>query len=247
MKNTQKIVVGILGTGLYMTSCSPKYYAPNSQNVPLMTQQGQTNLTVAGNTDRVELQGAYAVSNNIAVMLNGGLFIPQNEENGNGGSGRLLEAGAGYYTSLSEHFVFEAYGLAGLGRMENHFPYSSQVSPPIKGNISANLFRAGIQPNLGYRSRYFTAAVSSRLMSLNYSNPEGDLIYNGADQVTYLKNNKTHFLIEPALTLRGGLEHIKLQVQLGTSFNISNPDFMQDKGWLTIGLNMNLATLSPKK
>lgn len=69
---------------------------------------------------------------------------------------------------------------------------------------------------------------------------EGDLIFDGVNQVNYLKENNSNFIIEPALTIRGGLEKIKLQLQYGYSMNLSNSTFTQDKGYLTIGLNFNL-------
>lgn len=43
---------------LLLTSCSPIYYAPNSLNVPLLPEVGETNLTAAGNADQIEIQGA---------------------------------------------------------------------------------------------------------------------------------------------------------------------------------------------
>jgi hypothetical protein len=45
-----------------LISCSPKYYVPNTQNVPLIHAQGQTNLSVAGNGNQVEFQGAYGIN-----------------------------------------------------------------------------------------------------------------------------------------------------------------------------------------
>ena len=81
--------------------------------------------------------------------------------------------------------------------------------------------------------------VSSRLVNLSYSNIKGDLIFGGDPQVADLKDNKSNFLIEPALTIRGGFEKVKLQVQYGYSFNVSKSDFKQDKNFLTVGLNFN--------
>ena len=69
---------------------------------------------------------------------------------------------------------------------------------------------------------------------------EGDLIFDEVNQVKYLEDNKSNLLIEPALTIRGGLEKVKLQLQYGYSLNLSNSDFTQDKGYLTLGLNFNL-------
>ncbi|HAH58535.1 MAG TPA: hypothetical protein DCL86_10325, partial [Bacteroidales bacterium] len=55
--------------------------------------------------------------------------------------------------------------------------------------------------------------------------------------VDYLNENNSNFLMEPAITLKGGFEKIKLQVQYGYSFNLSNSSFPQDRDYLTFGLN----------
>jgi hypothetical protein len=98
-----------------------------------------------------------------------------------------------------------------------------------------------VQPGFGYKSKYFSAAISSRIVNLRYLNIDGDLIYNGENAVTYLQNNDSHVLIEPALTLRGGVEKIKLQLQVGYSWNVTKESFRQDDSFITFGLNFNFA------
>lgn len=229
-------------TAVLVASCSPKYYSPNTQNVPLMREQGQTNLTVAGNTNQVEFQGAYGITEHVAVQLNGGLFIPKDLDNGNGGSGNFVEGGAGYFTPVGTNFVFEAYGLFGFGGFENHLPSTVENHPATTGDISANIARYSIQPSFGYVTKYFTVAVSSRISSLNYNKISGDLIFEDREQVNYLKENKSLMLLEPALTIRGGLQKFKLQLQVGGSFNLSNNSFRQDNAFMTLGLNFNFGT-----
>lgn len=231
-------IIIICTLGLFMTGCSPIYYAPNSSNVPLLSEAGETNLTVAGNSDQVEFQGAYAVSDHFALMADGGLFIPGDDENGSGGSGKFLEIGAGYLKPLAGNWVFETYGLAGFGNFENHFRFDSPgPTNPTVGDISASLFRWGVQPNFGYKSRYFSAAISSRLVNLIYHNIEGDLIFENVDQIEFLSDNKSYLLAEPALTIRGGFEKVKLQLQFGVSYNITDPEFSQETSFITVGLN----------
>ena len=237
MKNLNKLLFLVIGLGL--ASCSPKFYTPNTQNVPLISEKGETNLTLSGNGNQVEFQGAYGIGKNIAIQANGGLFIPKDIDNGDGGSGKFVEFGAGYFTPVSENWVFETYGIVGFGSFENHLPSTKSGNPQTTGDISASILRIGIQPNFGYKSKYFSAAVSSRIVNLSYSNIKGDLIYANENQPKYLKDNSSNFLIEPALTLRGGVEKIKLQVQYGYSLNLTNSDFKQDKPFLTIGLNFN--------
>lgn len=229
MKQITKLI--LFAAAIASASCSPKYYTPNTQNVPLISEKGETNLTLSGNGNQVEFQGAYGITENIAIQANGGLFIPADLDNGNGGSGKFIEFGGGYFKPLTENLIFETYGILGLGNFENH------ISGAGGGDISANILRFGIQPSLGFKSKYFSAALSSRFVNLMYSKIEGNLIYDGQSQLVYLKDNSSNFLVEPALTLRGGFDKVKLQLQYGYSLNLSKSDFRQDNTFLTIGLN----------
>ena len=231
------IVFGVLG----LSSCSPKYYVANTQNVPLLSEKGEVDLTVSGNTDKVEFQGAFAVTENIGIKANGGVFIPANLDNGNGGSGKFGEIGVGYFTKLreSENWIFETYAIGGFGTMENHLPSTLQDYPNTTGKISANLVRVGIQPNIGYKSEHFTIALSSRFVHLSYGKIRGDLVFDNELQSTYLSNHSSNFLVEPALTIKGGFEKIKLQLQYGYSFNLSDYAFRQEHPFVSIGLNFN--------
>lgn len=76
----------------------------------------------------------------------------------------------------------------------------------IRGRYFCRTLRYGIQPGFGFKTKYFSAAISTRIVSLNYSNIKGNLVYNGENQIAYLNDNKSNFLLEPALTVRGGLE-----------------------------------------
>lgn len=237
MNYLKTLIYALLGFGI--VSCNPKLYSPNTQNVPLISEKGQTNLTLSGNGNQVEFQGAYGIAENIAIQANGGLFIPSDLSNGNGGSGKFVEVGAGYFKPISDIWVFETYGVIGIGSFENHFPTTQSIAPETDGDISANILRVGIQPNFGYVSKHFSAAVSSRFVNVSYNKIEGDLIYQGDNLPQYLDENSSNFLIEPALTLKAGFEKIKLQLQYGYSLNLSNSSFRQDKSYLTVGLNFN--------
>lgn len=236
-KHRLHLVFGTLA--LMLGGCSTKFYVPNTQNVPIIGAKGQTNLTLAGNGNQVEFQAAYGITDGLAIQANGGWVIPKDLDNGNGGSGRFVEGGLGYFNRINADFLFDTYALAGFGRMENHFPTSGTTNPTTAGKILANLTRFSLQPSLSFQRRYFSITGSARVSSLNYSSVEGGLILENLDQVAYLRDNKSNFLIEPALTIRGGVEKIKLQLQILHSFNLSHSDFRQDKGLVSVGLNFN--------
>jgi len=218
-----------------LTGCGAIYYVPNTQNVPVMKERGQTNLSIGLNasesTDGFELQGAYGLTDKIALQLNTD-WVSSSESDSNG-SGHLIELGAGYYKNLSRSFVFETYGLMGFGSLK----YENNYNSPQE--IKANFFRIGLQPSISFTSKYFIASLSGRLANINYNSVNGNYY-----EVDYLKANNSHWLIEPALTLQAGFEDVKLLIQFQISDNLTNPDFSQDYSLVSIGLKVNL---NPKK
>jgi len=218
-----------------LIGCGPIYYVPNTQNVPVMENKGQTNLSLGLNssefTDGYEFQGAYGLTDNIALQFNTDWV--QSAEFASSGSGNLVEFGAGYYKSLAKHFVFETYGLLGFGGLK----YSENDVEPQK--IEANFFRYGLQPSFSFNSKYFVASLSSRLVNINYNSVSGNYI-----DVNYLKSNNSYWLIEPALTLQAGFEYFKLQLQFQISENLTDPNFSQDYSLVSLGFKVNL---NPKK
>lgn len=232
------IIVSMLS--LAICSCSPTFYMPNTQNVPLHTAKGQTNISGAGNGDMVDLQLSHAVGENFAVMLNGTLVPEQTNVNGNGGKGAFAEIGGGYFKPLENNFLFEVYGMAGFGSMKNI--NTSQVAqyPATTGIFESSINRLAIQPALGYTSKYFSAAISSRFANAKYMNPKGSMVWNDIDQIQRFTDKSNYFMIEPALTLRGGLEKVKIQVQFQKSFNVTDKDFPQKTESASVGLILNL-------
>lgn len=100
-KKMKNLTLIIAFGSILITGCNPKFYTPDTQNVPLISEKGETNLTLSGNGNQVEFQGAYGVTEGFAVKANGGLFIPSDLDNGNGGSGKFIEFGGGYFKDHS--------------------------------------------------------------------------------------------------------------------------------------------------
>ena len=226
----------LLAVLLASGGCNPKYYAPNTHNVPLLSRDGDYAALFAFGDSRGELQGAYAFTEDIGVMLNAAYFERGDDEDGDGGEGGLLELGFGYQTQLGEPFQLGVFGLLGGGNLENHFPSTLAGNPGTTGILEANLTRFGVQPVIGFRSTYFEAAASMRVMRLRYSDVTGSLVFAGEDQVQLLRSQAEHTLLEPALTVRAGLPTVKLQLQLGLSVNESHANFRQDDGHLTVAV-----------
>ncbi len=226
MKKSVLLLIAITFAG-----CGPVYYVPNTQNVPVIKEKGQTNISIGLNssesTDGFELQGAYGLTDKMALQLNTD-WVSSSDESSTG-SGHLIELGAGYYKNLSKHFVFETYGLVGFGSLKYEDNYESPEE------ISAKFIRLGVQPSISFTSKYFIASLSGRVANLKYNSVSGNYI-----DVDYLKANNSHWLIEPALTLQAGSENVKLQFQFQISENLTDPYFMQDYSLVSLGLKVNI-------
>lgn len=225
--------------------CGPKYYVPNSQNIPNMTTKGQTNLGIAYNeseyTNGFEVQTAHAITNHIALQFNGDWV-----RNGKGGyfgeaddeykaTGHIVEIGAGYFNKIASNFVFETYGLLSFGKVELESTTSSSGS----NHFSANFNRLGIQPSISYNRKYFSYSISSRLAHLKYKNINGS--NNSTDfDTSYLKANNAFWLLEPALTIGAGTKNLKLQLQYVYSLNLTDSSFPQEKDIFSLGLKINI-------
>ena len=235
MKYIYRLILSFTILSLY--SCTTIYYIPNTQNIPVIDKKGKTSLTIAGSKEQGEILAAYGVGESIALMSDIIVIFPQTRENGDGGSGYLVDLGAGYFKPLNMNLLFDSYALVGFGKFENHFPSTISAFPLTTGTISANLLRLGIQPSLSYYTEFFSITGSARFTSLSYLNIKGSLNHGNIDQIGFLESNRSNFLIEPAITIRGGIEKVKLQFQYLHSFNVSNPEFPQTKDIYTLGLN----------
>lgn len=220
---------------IVVSSCNPVYYRPNTQQIPLFKEKGEGRASIASNMeDQIELQGAYAVSNNIGIVANG-LYAKYNLDNGTDMvKGKLIEAGAGYFMPVKYNFVFEVYGLAGIGHVHNRF--GETITPIFDRTIESDLFRLSVLPVIGYRIPNFSVALSTRIALLNYFNYKGGYIYDSELQTYYLHNNKSNILLEPALTIRGGWHAIQLQAQLVGCVNLSNSNFHQENTGGSLGI-----------
>src|SRR5690606_4237689 len=94
------------------TACSPIYYKPNTQLVPMMTEKNEFAGQLSANAEQFDMAGAYSVTDHVAVMTQASFYFPIKDAGT--GSGKLLEIGAGYFTPVfNNNFIFETYGIVG--------------------------------------------------------------------------------------------------------------------------------------
>jgi hypothetical protein len=241
-KNKYTPVMNIIKASLFlilfslMISCTHYLYAPNMHNVPLFQQKEEFHLDLSGSMGNeftaFEVQGAFSLTDNIGIMANG--FIVDRERGelfpDEYGRGHLIEGGAGAFLPLDHNMVFETFFGLGLGKVEHG--YETGVTSML------NVNRYFLQPSVGYTSDFVDLAISLRFSGLRYNDIHltGILEEDDQEQIQYAVRNPFSLLIEPAVTLRCGWEHVKFQLQVVFSENLKNPDLLQEHLNFNFGL-----------
>ncbi len=225
-----------------LSACSPKYYTPDSHNIPLISRKGETNLAISGSTGRAEFQVSHGITDKIALKANGGAYFPSDFgrfETGNTGSGKFFEFGAGYFKPLENNWVFETYGILGMGSMEVDFSDTDvfDIDIDADGKLSAKILRFGVQPNIGYKTENFVFGAAARFVHLSFNDIEGDLVYLQTSQKDYLRRNNAHFLAEPGILIGMAFDKFSIRTHGGLSLNITDFKFQQYKSSITFIAN----------
>ena len=237
--NTVKISL-ILILPLAISSCTHYNYVPNMHNVPLFQQKEEFHVDLSGSIGNefsaFELQTGFSLGNNFAIIGNGFFHDADREMfNDEFCRGHIIEGGAGAFVPMKYDMVFESYFGVGFGKIENGWDNDATTK--------LDFHRYFFQPSLGYTSDFLDLAVSLRLSGLRYNDIHftGILDQEDQDQIQYINKNPFSILIEPAFTLRAGWEHIKFQLQLGYSVNVSNPDLLQEELNASIGMYFTIS------
>ena len=236
-------------------SCSHYYYVPNVQNVPMFREKNEYRLSgtygLGTETSCLEVQGAYSVTGNFAIMTN--FMSAKGIENSaeSWAKGSYLDAAIGYYKPLHKSGVFEIYG--GVGGSKQHHQYRSEIYDP--GNPAYNNFNAGtsdesfikifVQPSIGMTFNGFDFAFSTRFNRLSFNKTDNhiDKLLNDHEfeKLNTTAQTKNFLFFEPALTIRGGWKYLKVQLQGATASYLNNEHYHFDQYHISIGLNVAIA------
>lgn len=235
-----------LGIVMLFSACNVAYI-PNRHNVPLMQEKKDASISIS----TTNLQGAYAVTDNIAVM--GNVYFRENSWENNPDSNttlnydyqanRLLgELGVGYYKPLGENAVFELYGGGGLGNIGFELKDSN---PIYDREYKANIQKLFIQPDIGFKSQYFDFVFSTRFSLVNFHDVDTtNYSISSLDSDNLYNLDKQPFLfLEPALTLRFGYKFIKAYTQ-GIVATKLNPEQINYRSFgVNVGIELDLGDL----
>lgn len=221
-------------------SCSTQMYVSNAVNAPALKEKGEVQLTVTQN----DLQAAAALGRNFAIMANG-YFTKYNGDNNYVHGGLLGEAGIGYYKMISPRTTFETFVGLGGARIYKEEQFIDQNDRITLGRFDANATKLFIQPDLGYRNKYFDAIISSRFSFVKYTRFTSENYPANELAEDYLDNNNLtgplFMFAEPALTLRLGYKFIKVQAQWGLTVNMTSNRIRHANNFSSLGLVINIA------
>ncbi len=222
-------------TSLIFTSCYT-LYRPNTLHVPLFKEKNELSLNAGAGISGTELQAAYSVTNNFAVMANGSFFnanvaeptgIYRKENN-------FGEIGLGYFQHLGENIIGEVFSGFGVGKAFNQGNFWI-------GNNSfnrANYTRYFVQPSIGFISNSFELAGSIRWSYVDFFNFKTESSIQPLDK---LPNRSSYPFLEPALTARIGYKSVKIFGQIGTSFSLVSIPYAYAPLIFSTGLNIKIA------
>ncbi|HAF28312.1 MAG TPA: hypothetical protein DCG75_04615 [Bacteroidales bacterium] len=209
-----------------LTSCSPEYI-PNMVNSPMLSNQGEFQATIATGTSNFDAQTAFAITDNIGIMVNGSFGDETNDSTSDFHKHAIIEGGIGYYDKIGSKGRYEIYGGYGLGKVEGFYEgatFDSQIT-------DARFNRFFIQPGIGISTGIYDGSFSPRF-SLVQMNP------NGAD----FKSGQYNVFFEPVITSKVGFKYVKFVFQFGVSlpFGEDNLNYDYQPFIMNIGLNVNL-------
>lgn len=186
-------------------ACAPAYI-PNVVNAPLFSEEGEIVAKINSGISGFDPQVAYAVTDQIGVMVNGSFRSSQNEEVENYHRHAFGEIGVGYYKPLSEVARFEVFGGGGFGQVNANF--TNSVFPALT-NVS--YLRSFMQPTIGLVTNWSELSVSSRIV---YVLMFQDQLRSGIP------------FIEPVVTMKLGYKQVKGVLQMGFSLPVTPWDEM---------------------
>lgn len=226
MKQIHLLIIAIFSFGL--TSCAT-VYVPNVVNDPSLEKA--SNVQIGGYFGRggFDLQGAIALTDNIAIMANGS-YIDEPADSMDFMKRKFGEIAIGYYSNTSETSgfnIFAGYGIGKTSTKDTH-EFFSVSTDYVEGNYS----RIFIQPSLKREIGIVDLSAALRICYVRVSTFEGEGVY-----VNY---NKESMFYEPALTFRIGTPTVKLSLQGGFSF-CPQKAFVDDSSFLfNAGVVVNL-------
>lgn len=196
--------LGYIFLAASLGSCAPAYI-PNTVNAPLLSNKGELQMSVYSGLSGIDPQIAYAVTDNIGIMFNGSYSNRTSDSTDNYHRHLFGEVGLGYYRKMGDKWRVEAYGGAGLGKIQAEYENGLWAS---KSDV--NNFRAFLQPGIGFTTKVGGISFNPRFAAVSLYQAGG--------------TRSVGVFVEPTMTGKVGYKFIKAVAQVGFSV-----PFIQDQ------------------
>ncbi len=211
------------------SACAP-VYLPSTPNTPMLKSQGSGQAVARLGASGVEVQGAYAVTDN--TYLIGGLTASNNPGDDNAISSRhgYFEFGAGKSWRPAGRMVLEGAGGLGIGSGRGNVDYQFEGS--TVRHASGNYFKPFLQGNIAFQTRAADFGFVNRLSLVQF----GEITRTEGSTVV-IDDSPGYIFWEPSLFLQLGPERLKFNTHIGITSPVSaNPNF--DYQFLNIGFGV---------
>lgn len=195
----QKYLKFIIFALIFIVSSCSSIYVPTSINTPLFKKAGEAQLSGYIGTHQLQARIAYTPAYHFGIMFNTAFnnhsylgWVYNNKSS-------FYEFGIGYYTMLNRNFVFETYGGFSKGKMQ----YEDYYQEIVKNDIQ----KIFVTPSIGFVSDNLDFGFSLRYLNYTCFKMKGTLYSD---------------FIEPCVTMKIGLDNIKLISEFGASMPIGN-------------------------
>ncbi len=210
--------------GLFSACKTPQYYAhaPSSVNNPFLQKRNDTRLTgnlLLGdgtNTPGVDVQGAYAITNNIAVAASftkrferdryrdydAGIFGSSDDSGTTRYTRNMTELAVGYFVPLNERksVVVNVFGGAGVGKNVLSDTKRDASNNIVENDYNVPVRKFFVQPSINFiKAKVLSFGVAAKASWIHFGNANTnftsqELLETGLAKYT----NVTRFFFEPA-------------------------------------------------
>jgi hypothetical protein len=181
-----------------MSSCAP-VYIPNTRNVPLFAKGGEFQGAMQFGTSGIDLQGAVAITNNIAVMGNYSYgnrntdTLNNNSDKDHYHKHKFYEGAIGYYKN-DGNFCFEIFAGYGQGEATSYGSYS--IFSSSQDQLTTGKYtRIFLQPSFGFNKKVVNIAFTPRFSLVDFTSFSGS-------KTTATVDLEPKIFVEPAFTAR---------------------------------------------
>ncbi len=211
---------------LVIAGCAEDY-VPSKANTPLLSKANEFQAKATVGVSGADLQAAYSPIKHFGIMLNGNLSSREGTLKTEYHKHQYIEGGIGYYYPFNVKYRFEIFGVYGIGEIEGYNSKSHYISG------FSDINKIFIQPAIGMVNPGYEIGFSGRFGVLNITNPSPDIIGSG----------NYYPVVEPALTVKMGVQLIKPVIQMGYSFVLINKDnafFSRKPFYITVGVHFKI-------